>query len=122
MTNLKGVKAGDELIHTSKNWSPRHSKAEPKKVFVHKVGTKLVHILRIPGSPSSGTIAFRIENGSGSDYREGSLWKPEDFELEKERPALEDALKRPHRIEVWPGQIPVPTLKKLLAVMEESGS
>lgn len=114
MHNLKGVQPGDELIHTSGDWSARRAKGEPEKVIAHKVGTKLVQIEKY-----GRLTAYRIESGIGNDYRDGTLWKPEDFELEKERPALEDALKRPHHVEVWPGQHSVPTLKKLLAILEE---
>lgn len=121
MSNLKGVKPGDILLHTSEN-RRRGSDVPPKEVTVHKVGTKLVHVLRISGHPDAGTDSYRIENGySNGDTRGGRLWKSEDWEMEKERPHLEETLERKHGIEVWRGgPKPIPVLRKLLAVMEEA--
>lgn len=119
MPNLEGVKPGDVLLHTSEN-RRRDSTVPPKEVTVHKVGRSLVHILRFPDSSNSGTDSYRIENGYGSDLRSGRLWKPEDWEMEKERPGLEDALRK-HGIEVYRGgPKSIPVLRKLLAVMEEA--
>jgi hypothetical protein len=113
MGSLEGVKAGDTLLRTTVDrrhgWTPQ---ATP--VTVHKVGRTLVHILQ-HGRP----ITYRIENGVGSDTRDGELWTPGDWELEKERGGLEEALKR-HGLEVRPGRAkPVPMLKRILALLEQ---
>ena len=112
MGSLNGVKVGDELLRTSSDrWHGRT--VTPESVRVHKVGRTLVHILRY-GRP----VTYRIENGIGTDSRDGELWTPEDWELEKQRWGLEEALKRAG-VELRPGGAkPVPVLKKLLAVLE----
>lgn len=118
MGSLEGVKAGDELYLTNNDMQGKYLKKEPRKVKVHKVGRTLVHVLRYGSEPDGPTDTYRIDSGVINDnYGHSRLWKPEDFELEKERAGLEGALKR-HGVEVWRKTQPVPVLKKLLAVLE----
>lgn len=123
MPNLKGVKPGDILLHTSEN-RRRDSTVPPKEVTVAKVGTKLIHIPLLESEPTGRTATYRIENGySNGDTRGGRLWKREDWELEKERPDLEKTLEKKYGVEVWRGTPKsVPVLRKILAVLEESES
>lgn len=120
VSNLKGVKAGDELLLTEQ-FGGRRKTEVPTQVVVHKVGTKLVHILRSPGQPEFGTLAFRIENGrANDDYGHSELWRPEDWEAEQQRDSLNDAL-RGHGIESWRGAPKsIAVLEAILDVLERA--
>jgi hypothetical protein len=114
MGNLEGVKVGDRLLRVALDHRWRGGEPPSRLVTVHKVGRSLVHILQ-HGRP----VTYRIENGVGTDTRDGELWTPEDWTLEAERDGLEEAL-RHHGLEVRPGRAkPVPMLKKILALLEE---
>jgi hypothetical protein len=118
MGSLEGVKPGDELVITSvhRKMSPSD---EPRTVKVHKVGRTLVHILRSEDKPERGTDTYRIENGIANDnYGHSELWKRQDWEAEKRRDALEEALGS-HGVEAWRrGPKPIAVLEALLDVME----
>jgi len=119
MGNLKGVKPGDELFLIGNDIQGKYRKKDPKAVRVHKVGRTLVHVLRYEGDPDGPTDTYRIDTGIANDnFGHSRLWKPEDWELEKQRPELEEAL-RAHGVEAWrKGPKPIPVLEKLLAVLE----
>ncbi|MFE0472712.1 hypothetical protein ACFW2V_13955 [Streptomyces sp. NPDC058947] len=121
MGNLKGVKPGDELLLVNRTSVQRKARdQQPKTRSVHKVGSKLVHVLRNVDNPDGPTDAYRIENGVINDgYGHSELWKPEDWETEKRRDEVEAAL-RDHGVEVWRKKQPVPVLEKILAVLEEA--
>lgn len=118
MGDLSGVKSGDQLLLTGKNHSKQRQQ-EPRTVTVHKVGTKLVHVLRYGDDPNGATDTYRIDTGRINDaFGHEELWKPEDWEAEKSRAGLEAAL-RLHGVEVRRGgPKPIPVLEKLLAVLE----
>ena len=117
MGNLKGVKAGDELLLTIRYSGKKGMDQEPEKRRVHKVGRTLVHILRYGTSPNGPTDTYYIENGHSNDGNY-ELWRPEDWEAERRRDSLEESLRR-HGVEVWRGAPKsIPVLEKLLAVLE----
>jgi GH24 family phage-related lysozyme (muramidase) len=119
MGSLKGVQPGDELLLVDRSDLQRKARDQkPRTRIVHKVGTKLVHVLKQEGKPEFGTHAYRIENGIINDgYGHSELWKPEDWKLEQTRDEVEAAL-RAHGVEVWRKKQPVPVLEKILAVLE----
>jgi hypothetical protein len=116
---LEGVKVGDELVLTLE--TGRKQTQSPKRVKVHKVGRKLVYILRYADRPDMGTDAYRIESDVINDnYGHTRLWFPRDWEAEQRRGDLTEALRR-HGVEVWRGgRKSIRTLERLLAVMEEA--
>jgi hypothetical protein len=118
MSNLEGVKVGDELVITSAHRKTQPGE-EPRTVTVHKVGRTLVHVLRYAGHSDKGTDTYRIENGIANDnYGHSELWKPEDWKAEQRREELDEALRK-HGVEAWRrGPKPVAVLEALLDVME----
>jgi GH24 family phage-related lysozyme (muramidase) len=119
MGSLKGVQPGDELLLVDRSSIQRKARDQkPRTRTVHKVGTKLVHVLKHEGEPEFGTNAYRIDSGIINDgYGHSELLKPEDWEVEKRRDDVEAAL-RVHGVEVWRKKQPVPVLEKILAVLE----
>lgn len=115
--HLKGVKVGDELVLTSSTSINKTRKLGTVKI--HKVGTKLVHVLRHPGSPNTGMDAYRIDSGVSNDnYGHRCLWFPADWEAEQRRDGLTEALLK-RGVEVWrAGRLSIRTLERLLEVME----
>jgi hypothetical protein len=112
-SNLSGVQAGTELLLARKGFGRRNLDQEPRKVQVHKVGTKLVYI-----QDGTTATAYRIENGrSNSQYNDYELWRPEEWAAEGRRAELEKALNA-HGVEVWRKQQPIRVLEKLLAVLD----
>lgn len=120
MGNLKGVKPGDEVLLVDRSSIQKKAKDQtPRARTVHKVGTKLVHILKYEGRPDMGTDTYRIESGISNDgYGHSELWKPEDWEQELRRDELEAALQK-HGVEVWRKKQPIAVLDGLLAVLEQ---
>lgn len=118
MGNLEGVKAGDELLRTRRLGGKKRDQ-EPRVVRVHKVGTKLVHVLKYPNEPNGPTDTYRIANGTGTDGFT-DLWKREEWEAERRRDELEDALRKAG-VEVWRGgPKPIAVLEALWGVMERA--
>ena len=120
MGNLKGVKAGDELLLTIRYGGKKEMEQEPEKRRVHKVGRTLVHILRYDGKLDGPTDTYYIENGHSNDgFGHHELWRPEDWKAERQRGSLEECL-RLHGVEVSRKRQPVAVLEKLLEVLEEA--
>lgn len=120
MSSLEGVKAGDELLLMSSYGGAQVYEREPKIVRVHKVGRTLVHLLVYEGSPDGPTETYRIEDGVRNDnYRHSVLKTREDWEGEKMRHELDEAL-RAHGVETSRrGPKSIVVLEELLAVLEK---
>lgn len=112
MSDLKGVKPGDELLLI-------RQRQEPQAVTVEKVGRKLIHIPRY-GKPGGETDTFLIATGRRNDnYRHTYLISREDYEARRRRTQLMAAL-REHGID-FNGSAPErspETLEALLKVLD----
>lgn len=113
MSDLTGVKVGDELLLIERY---NRSGRAPIVVTVAKVGTKLVHI-----EVDGGTYTYRIDTGARNDnYGHIYLITREEYEEVQVRDGLENSL-RSAGVELRFGvrKFSTAKLRALLAVMED---
>lgn len=82
MSNLEGVKAGDELFALPTTAAFVNEPVKPRLVTVHRVDhdRKVVHILLYPGTQNTATLEYQIEDGLIRNiYASSQLWKPAEW-------------------------------------------
>lgn len=118
MSNLAGVKPGDELLLFVRMGGRREKEQAPRVVKAHKVGRSLVHILVYENQPDGKTHSYSIEDGFRNDnYRNTELKTRESWEAEKLRDGLRERL-RGHGFTYQGSKHSSETLSKILDLLD----
>ncbi|MEV7675067.1 hypothetical protein [Streptomyces sp. NPDC088752] len=118
MSNLSGVKPGDELLLFVRMGGAREKSQEPRVVKAHKVGRTLVHILQYENMPDGKTHAYSINDGyRNNNYRDTELKTREGWEAEKLEASLRERL-REHGFTYQGSRHSTETLSKVLGLLD----